>query len=181
MFEYKVLVTGNDSESKSGVVIEKNIKVDNYFIYQPGFSVEIFWRTPTNANVGATFKNDLWNESSILPDKYGTTGMIVTFPPTKNSDNLTPIDLDNISKEIIERLPGLAETFEAEPPGYHITNTIDYVMLLEGEVTLMLDDQKSHKLKPGNVVVQNGTRHAWINESSNNARLLVIMVGVNRV
>lgn len=181
MTNYRVLVTGNDNTNKSNVVVNKRIPVENTFVYQPGFSVEIFWRTPSNSTVGGAFKQELWNESSILPGISGTTALIVTFPPIADTGALQPVDFENISKEVNERLPGLAETFEAEPPGYHLTNTIDYVVLLEGELTLMLDDDKSESLKVGDIVVQNGTRHAWVNESNSDARLLVIMVGADRV
>lgn len=181
--EYKVLVIGNDSNNQSTVYSSSDIDVDNYFIYQPGFSVEVFWRTPAYSCVGNTFSTPNYNVNSILPDVTGTSAMIVTFPPVINAEPspTSPlIDLENIIKEVNERLPGLAETFESEPPGYHLTNTIDYVMLLEGELTLFLDNDKHVELKPGNIVVQNGTRHAWVNNSNKPARLLVIMLGVER-
>jgi hypothetical protein len=181
MTDYRVLVTGNNDENKSHIVLNKRISVENTFVYQPGFSVEVFWRTPVSPTVGGAFQAELWDESSMLPDASGTTALIVTFPPSADTGSLQPIDFENITKEVNDRLPGLAETFEEEPPGYHLTDTIDYVILLEGELKLMLDDDKCEDLKVGNIVVQNGTRHAWVNESNCDARLLVIMVGADRI
>lgn len=180
MTDYRVLVTGNNDENKSHIVSNKRIPVENTFVYQPGFSVEVFWRTPANSTVGGTFEAEPWNESSILPEASGTSALIVTFPPIADTGSLQPVDFENMAKEVNERLPGLAETFEAEPPGYHLTDTIDYVVLLEGKLKLMLDDGQSEDLKVGDIVVQNGTRHAWVNESDSDARLLVIMVGADR-
>ncbi|MDX2366925.1 MAG: cupin domain-containing protein [Colwellia sp.] len=181
MTDYRVLVTGNNDENESRIASSAPIKVDNYFVYQPGFSVEVFWRTSANSTVGGAFKFPTWDTSSTLPEVAGTSAMIVTFPPTADTKSLEPIDIENITKEVSERLPGLAETFEPEPPGYHLTDTIDYVVLLEGQLKLFLDNDESVDLKVGDVIVQNGTRHAWVNDSKNPARLLVIMVGAQRI
>jgi mannose-6-phosphate isomerase-like protein (cupin superfamily) len=179
MTDYRLLITGNNKENKSLIVSSAPIYVNNYFVYQPGFSVEVFWRTSADTIVGEPFKSTSWDDSSILPKPAGTSSMIVTFPPMASSESSESVNLEDMINEIKERLPGLAETFEAEPPGYHITNTIDYVVLLEGEIKLVLDNE-IQDLKVGDIVVQNGTRHAWINDSQNLARLLVIMVGVER-
>lgn len=56
-------------------------------------------------------------------------------------------------------LPGLAERFEPESPGMHFTDTVDYGILMDGELSLELDDGKMVALKHGDIVVQNGTRH----------------------
>ena len=52
--------------------------------------------------------------------------------------------------------------FDADHPGIHTTRTIDYVIVLSGEIDLELDEGTVH-LKSGDVVVQRGTRHAWHN------------------
>ena len=182
MTDYRVVVTGNNDKSKSHIVSSAPIEVENYFVYQPEFSVEIFYRTTANTTVGGAFKSPAPEASSILPEVAGTSAMIVTFPPlATNPEPLDPIDFENMMKEVSERLPGLAETFEPEPPGYHLTDTIDYVVLLEGQLKLFLDNDESVDLKVGDVIVQNGTRHAWVNDSNNPARLLVIMVGAQRI
>jgi len=181
MTDYRVLITGNNTDGESGIVSSEEIQVDNFFVHQPGFSVEVFYRTTANTTVGGAYKSPEPDASSILPDVAGTSAMIVTFPPlTADAEPLKPLEIENIMKEVNERLPGLAETFEPEPPGYHLTNTIDYVVLLEGEVKLLLDNDENRNLKVGDIIVQNGTRHAWVNDSKNPVRLLVIMVGAER-
>ncbi len=179
MTDYRILVTGNDENNKSHIVLNTPIDVENYFTYQPGFSVEVFWQTSVNTTVGEPFKTKTWDKSSILPKPAATSSMIITFPPMSNTESLAPVNLEDMIKETTERLPGLAEAFEAEPPGFHLTNTIDYVVLLEGEIKLLLDND-STDLKVGDIVIQNGTRHAWVNESAHPARLLVIMIGADR-
>ena len=62
----------------------------------------------------------------------------------------------------------------------HRTNSIDYGMVLSGEVELELDDGASRKLAPHDVVIQNGTRHAWRNRSNAPATMLFVLVGAKR-
>ena len=82
--------------------------------------------------------------------------MKVTFPP--DSVMMSPsFDPAAVGAEYMSRLPGLAERFEPESPGMHTTDSVDYGILMEGEISLELDDGKTVALKPGDVVVQNGT------------------------
>jgi quercetin dioxygenase-like cupin family protein len=57
----------------------------------------------------------------------------------------------------------------------HQTKTIDYIILLEGDVTLLLDEDEV-QLKPFNVVVQRGTNHAWVNNGTEPALLIAVLI-----
>ncbi len=61
--------------------------------------------------------------------------------------------------------------------GFHRTRTLDYVLILDGEVSLELD-RGIVKLGPGDCVVQRGTSHAWRNKSGKPVRMAVVMVGL---
>ena len=63
----------------------------------------------------------------------------------------------------------------ARNPWMHKTDTIDYVILLKGEVTLLLDGEE-RDLKPFDVVIQCGTNHAWINRGKESALLAVVLI-----
>ena len=73
-----------------------------------------------------------------------------------------------------------AKKFEIDKPGMHTTDTVDYGILMEGEISLELDDVKVVALKPGDIVVQNGTRHAWRNSGDGPATLIFVLIGANR-
>jgi len=60
-------------------------------------------------------------------------------------------------------------------PHMHETGTIDYVIVLEGEVTLLLDEDEVD-LKPFDVVIQRGTNHAWISKNGRSALLAAILI-----
>jgi mannose-6-phosphate isomerase-like protein (cupin superfamily) len=60
-------------------------------------------------------------------------------------------------------------------PAMHKTRTVDYIILLSGEVTLLLDKGEVD-LKPFDVVVQRGTNHAWVNKGTEPALLAAILI-----
>jgi len=60
-------------------------------------------------------------------------------------------------------------------PAMHKTNTIDYIILLKGDVSLLLDEDEV-KLKPFDVVVQRGTNHAWVNLGEEPALLIAVLI-----
>lgn len=60
-------------------------------------------------------------------------------------------------------------------PLLHRTETIDYAVVLEGQMTLVMDDREI-VLNAGDVVVQRGTNHAWSNRSSKRVRMLYILI-----
>lgn len=65
-----------------------------------------------------------------------------------------------------------------DPDGFHLTSTIDYVVVLDGVLTLKLDDEDI-VVQPGDVVVQRNTNHAWHNHNAHPVRLLALMTGVS--
>jgi quercetin dioxygenase-like cupin family protein len=58
----------------------------------------------------------------------------------------------------------------------HRTDTVDYVICLSGEIDMVVDDGKSVTLRAGDVVIQRGTNHAWINRSTEPCRLAVVLI-----
>jgi mannose-6-phosphate isomerase-like protein (cupin superfamily) len=63
----------------------------------------------------------------------------------------------------------------ARHPGMHKTETVDYIVLLSGVVTLILDDSEV-EMKPMDVVVQRGTNHSWANRGSEPAVLAGVLM-----
>lgn len=79
--------------------------------------------------------------------------------------------------EFEAKLPGMLAHMEPDSPGMHTTDTIDVEVVISGEVWLELDDGAEVHLKPGDTVVQNGTRHAWRNKSDKPCVMLVALIG----
>ena len=75
-------------------------------------------------------------------------------------------------------LPGLIEHMEVDDPGMHTTDSVDYGIVLEGRITLELDDGVTEELEAGDIVIQNGTRHAW--RYTEKVTIAWILIGVSR-
>ena len=139
---------------------------------------------------GAEFHR-LWgsNEPVQLPSDGSPPPMADYFPPVTgfrvglftvgpDSVSLPPeLDIPAAFAEIQQKLPGLAEVLETDHPGMHTTNTIDFEIVISGEVWLELDEGQEVHLKAGDTIIQNGTRHAWRNRSSEPCVLAVALIG----
>jgi hypothetical protein len=71
--------------------------------------------------------------------------------------------------------PGIAELIG--PDGMHATPTVDYGIVVQGEIVLELDDGRCTRLSAGDLVIQNGTRHAWRNRSGRPATMAFVLIG----
>ncbi|MCY1272680.1 Cupin domain protein [compost metagenome] len=171
------IVTGHDSQGLSQIVSAGPVPGNEEFTHSPGFSAALVWQTEAEPLLSAAGSQQ--PARSVLPGVGGTSAMLVTFPP---QDQPLPVDFDPAAAaaEMCARLPGLGELFEADNPGFHRTDTIDYGVVLEGELCLELDEGRSTRLRQGDVVVQMGTRHAWRNTGNTPARMLFVMVGASR-
>ena len=71
--------------------------------------------------------------------------------------------------------PGVETPANARHPGMHRTRSIDYAIIMEGEIDMLLDDPEV-PLKAGDVVIQRGTYHAWANRSGKPCRVFFILI-----
>src|SRR5579863_2923810 len=67
------------------------------------------------------------------------------------------------------------------PKFMHRTETVDYAILLKGECDLELDDGKTVHMKAGDIVVQRGTMHAWVNNGSEPAVFAFVLIDADPV
>jgi uncharacterized cupin superfamily protein len=70
---------------------------------------------------------------------------------------------------------GVADHGGARHPGMHRTHSVDYAVVLEGEIDMLLDASEVH-LKAGDVLVQQATNHAWVNRSGAHCRIAFVLV-----
>lgn len=157
---------------KSRVVSDEN-NLSNSFKAVPGFDPIVLWGTSSAPSLKP---DNRITAQSIMPAVGGTTLFVVTFPP--DSVMMDPkFDPAAAGAEYMAKLPGLAELFEMENPGMHTTPTIDYDIVLEGEIWCELDDGQVVHLRQGDVMIQHGTRHGWRNKGSKPAKLAFVLIG----
>ena len=174
--DIRCVVTGQNTSGKSVFVRDAPVAPVTLALL-PGFEFHRLWgsesvvRHPSN---GAGPPH-----SGYFPPKTGFRFGFFTIPPQAESE-LAPADLATALGELREKLPGMAEVLELENPGMHTTVTVDFDVVISGEVYLELDDGSEVLLKTGDCVVQNGTRHAWRNRSAANCVIAFTIVGAER-
>jgi len=141
----------------------------------PGYEHTLIWVNPTTPDLSEEQRFDRY-PNSVVPGPGGTSLHFVTFPPGSVFADRS-FDGEAARSEALIRLRGLADHFEKDDPAMHKTNTVDYAVVYEGEIWLELDDAKTIHLKRGDVVVQNGTRHAWRNKGTTPVTMLFFLNG----
>ena len=152
-------------------VIDDNSGISNAFEHVQGFDPALLWKTAPGAQV--TVAQTPGTGQNVLPATGGTSLLIVTFPPDANMMDIA--DPAAAGSEYLERIPGLAETFEPENPGMHKTETTDYGIVLEGEIVCMFDNGEV-TLKAGDVLIQDRTRHGWSNRTNAPAKVAFVLI-----
>lgn len=171
------IVTGHDRAGKAAVAIDSSPPRTNVFEHIPGMVSRLVWATPAAPVVPHDGQDPTPAVTSIVPGVGESRFLVVTFPPD-SVFGAADFDPAAAVRENLAVSPGLAELFEAD--GMHQTPTVDYAILLDGEIWLELDDGRAELLRPHDVVVQNGTRHAWRNKSGRPATLAFILIGAAR-
>ncbi|WP_255325588.1 MULTISPECIES: cupin domain-containing protein [Sphingobium] len=142
----------------------------------PCHMTSVLWATAATPLLPVTARDQPLPGAYIIPAPGETRLMVVRFPPdTIFAD--PRFDGPGYEAEAAIHLPGLIDAFEPNGFGMHRTNTIDYDVVLNGEVWLELDDGAETLLRQGDVVVQGGTRHAWRNKSGEDAVMLFVLIG----
>lgn len=170
---YRRVVTGN---VKGKSVVQSDEPLLAYeFNSVPGYEHTLIWVNPATPDLSKKQKFDRYPDS-VVPGPGGTSLHFVTFPPDSVFADPS-FDAHAAQKEALVRLRGLADHFEKEDPGMHKTNTVDYSVVYDGEIWLELDDGETLHLRRGDVVVQNGTRHAWRNKGAKPVTMLFFLNG----
>ncbi len=170
---YRRVVIANQN-GKS--VIQSDEQMEAYqFESVANYEHTLIWMNATTPDLSKEQRFDHYPES-VVPGPGGTSLHFVTFPPSSVFADPS-FDGEAARREALIRLRGLADHFEKEDPAMHKTNTVDYAVVYDGEIWLELDDVKTVHLKRGDVVVQNGTRHAWRNKGTKPVTMLFFLNG----
>ena len=116
---------------------------------------------------------------AYFPPVGGFRFGLFTLPPDGGAGAPPGLDFEAAMAEFEALLPGLAGHMEPADPGMHTTATIDFEVVLSGQVTLELDYGALVTLGPGDTVVQNGTRHRWSNPGDVPVVIAVFLIGAH--
>jgi mannose-6-phosphate isomerase-like protein (cupin superfamily) len=172
----RLVVTGTNDAGKSVFVSDGPAEPTTVGL-MPGLEFHNVWGADTPVPLPCDGRRPA--TATYFPPVGGFRFGLVTIPP-ETSARPPEGDVSRAVAEVAEKLPGMLAHMEPNAPGMHTTDTIDFEVLLSGEMFLELDDGAEVHLKAGDCVIQNGTRHAWHNRGREPCTFAVSIVGAPR-
>ncbi len=166
------VVTGNDAEGRSRIVEDGPPPAVITVPERPGYVVENVWVTgETPAEIGR--EDASTGHSGILPPANGTILRVIDYPPEPE----TAEEFEAMARATFRAIyPDVAHDPNQNPhAGMHKTETVDYAIILAGEITAVMDDGET-VLKAGDILVQRGTNPGWANRSGKPCRIAFVLI-----
>ncbi len=164
------IVTGHNDQGKSIIQFADQAKNITEIASWPGLFVTELWVTGE-----MPIDNSGNGDSSLRPMQHdpvanGTIFRLVEIPP----ESKTSFDPKGIFSELGSSNKPSADD-SARHPTMHKTNSVDYLIVLTGEMTMAMEEGEID-LKPGDCIVQRGTNHAWINKGEVPCTIAAILI-----
>jgi hypothetical protein len=164
---HRVIITGINKAGKSVVAEEVHATLTG-----PG-NFDFWQTTPGQSRHDLSFGR---SPMKFFPQPGGTMFRLFTIPP--DDPNMKPGDVAALQDWFFKEVGDPAARVDtSRHPMMHTTATIDYIVLLSGEISLLLDEGEPIKLKPFDAVVQRATNHSWVNTGREPALLMCVMIG----
>jgi hypothetical protein len=165
------VVTGHDRTGKAVVLYDEDTPTVIHFAAgQDSTHVWLTQRAPAEL----TDEDPVPRYKALPPPASGSAFRIVEFPPT------SPERIAALSRKDVFADEAVTPGAQARAhPMMHRTDSIDYVVVMEGEIDMLLDDSEIH-MKAGDVMVQQATNHAWVNRSGKPCIVAFAMIGARR-
>lgn len=137
---------------------------------------EVWNTTATPAPIDAASGEPHEDGIKLAPPKGGTRIRVLDIPP--DSDELEEMTPEKARAHFEEIGAGDASSFSGEGSRHahmHRTETIDYGIVLDGEIVLIMDEGET-TVRAGDIVIQRGTNHGWANRTDRNCRIAFILI-----
>lgn len=165
------IVTGHDAQGKAVALFDGSVTPKQKS--GGGNAITMLWvtaETPADLTV-STDRAD--TPVGVPPPANGSIFRIVEFPPAPASHGAaTHVDHNKVLTAM-----GIDPTTQGylRHANTHRTRSVDYAIVLDGEIDMLMDDSEVH-MSTGDVLVQQGTNHAWVNNSGKPCRIAFILV-----
>jgi hypothetical protein len=169
------IVTEEGPDGRSRIVADGPSPSIKTVTERPGYQVVNLWCT--SASPPRIQEPDaIADHAGLPPPARGTLVRIVDYPPEHgdagNRRDQQAATFGQLFKQTEHRV-------DSRHPGMHRTDTIDYAIILEGEIVAILDEQET-VMRRGDIMIQRGTAHAWANRSGRSARIAFVLVDAER-
>ena len=173
---YRRVVTGHD---KNGAAIIESDQVATQTLERPnrpGVRLTNFWITDqTPAEYDGSTETCL-GPLTLKPPARGSVFRCVEFMP-EDPEVMTQLSSEDGAAAFAEMGAGDNVVRGGRHPWMHRTDSVDYGIVLNGEIWMLMDNEKNDVLlKAGDVVVQRGTNHAWANRGTEPCTIMFVLI-----
>jgi mannose-6-phosphate isomerase-like protein (cupin superfamily) len=165
------VVTGHDKSGKA--VILRDDVPEVTVRARTGGRAQQMWYTAETPAEEVTAADPTGKITGTNPPLTGSIFRILEIPAESSYTPRTEADADEHRKSTGVEVGPLGK---GKHPGMHRTHSIDYALILDGEIDMLLDDSEVH-CKAGDVMIQQGTNHAWANRSKGPCTIAFILIG----
>lgn len=170
------VVTGFDETGRSTIVSDGASPAIKSVPGRPDYYSTNIWRTGP-APVDITEPDGVDALQGVLPPEKGTVLRVIDFPPEPED----PAERARQLRASFGKIFDDADTSKSDDihPGMHQTDTVDYAIVLEGEIVAVLEEAET-VLKAGDILIQRGTNHAWSNRSGTSCKVAFVLIDGQR-
>ena len=168
------IVTGHDTAGRA--VVLRDEAAPNVLIRAVGgLASTQLWRTFATPADNTDGEDPVVGEIRTPPPANGSVFRIVEFEPVG-------AEIDGLEPSALAAALGAAPAEGAanRHPFMHRTDSIDYAIVLSGEIDMLLDDSEVH-CGAGDVIIQRGTNHAWVNRGTEVCRIAFVLIDAHPV
>ncbi len=170
------VITGFDAQGRSTIVSDADSPAIKSVPGRPDYYSTNVWRTGA-APVSVTEPDRIEEHAGVSPPANGTVLRIIDFPPEPKD----PVERARQLKASFGEIFDDADRSHGQDahPGMHQTDTVDYAIVLEGEIVAILEEAET-VLRAGDILIQRGTNHAWSNQSDKSCKVAFVLIDGRR-
>jgi mannose-6-phosphate isomerase-like protein (cupin superfamily) len=166
--EVRRVVTKIDASGKAVVMFDAKVQLKSFRSPNPAGEM---WVTDKSLPDFNWAEDRALTKVGLVPPTSGTIFRIVDFVP--NAAEVAKMDINTMMKVVGDHAP--KKGLPPRHPMMHRTRSLDYAIIMSGEIDMLLDEGEVH-LKAGDVVVQQATNHAWVNRGNAPCRVAFILM-----
>jgi len=168
------VVTGHDTDARAIVAMDGTPPNVIPLKAVPGTFFHEIWNTTTSPAPVDNGPDPTLRPLQLHPSPQGSLIRVVDIPPDSTQNALSPEQAAAAFAEIGAAHAGTGHE-TSKHRLMHRTQTIDYGIVVSGEIWLVLDEDEV-RLGPGDIVIQRGTNHAWSNRTERTARMIFVLL-----
>lgn len=173
--KFRRVVTGHDENGVATVISDEEASCILSRPNRPGVTLTNLWMNDKTPAAMELHDDPVTGPLILHPPKNGSVFRIVQFDP-EDPEVLAKLD----GKSAFAEMGAGANIVEnARHPFMHRTDSLDYTIVLSGEIYMMMDEDE-YLLKAGDTVVQQGTNHAWSNRGTEPCLIAFILVDAEK-